>query len=1201
MMLAWGLLGFNRSMRYLVGIMLLVWTVWAQIDGRVTGAVVDSSGGSVPGADVSLILAGGTKPLLTTKTAADGTFYFIGVRPGYFNVAVTAKGFQDFVRKGIAVDAARETVVTQITLALRAEIIDIVVVGAEQAVATANAEISQTVSMEEIRNLPLLDRDPLGAMQLQAGVVYNGNSNTVINGLRTSYSDMTLDGINIQDNYIRDNALDYSPNKPLLSQVREMTLVSSNGNAALSGGATETAFTTPSGTNQIHGEAFWYNRNNAFSANDWFNNQSGVALPFLNQNQLGVSVGGPIQKDKLFYYGTYESVRAHQQQPSDELIPAQTMRDGIFQYRNSAGAVQSVNLLTLRNISIDPVVQNLLNQVPSPDRINSDLLGDGLNSGGYRFNQVANETRDNVTGRMDYTIDMKQAVNGSFSWNRDNSYRPDAENDYSAVPKITNPTHAALLALSWRWTPSSRVTNEVRAGFNLTYAYFLTSQQFGPYILTGMSFADPINEFMPQGRNTDTYVLSDDAAYQRGRHYVQFGFHGQRVKVRSSDDSGVLPVYSLALGSGQTPLTSRNLPGIGAGALGTANGWLATLGGYLDGYGQTFNVTSRTSGFVPGAPFLRHFRMNEYALYATDKWKLAPRLTVTYGLRYTLPGVVDETNSLELQPVFQGGAVATLLNPNTVLDFTGGSYGRPWYHSDKKDFGPNVGVAWDVSGNGKTAVRASYSIFYVNDQSILAPENMLEANAGLQGYAATTGLSGRVGDGIPAIPEPVYQVPLTTAYNFRSSPFNIVGAVDPNLRTPYVQQYSVGIQHEVKGTVYEARYVGNHTVGAYRAFDFNQVNINAGGFLQDFLKAQNNGLLSLRTNGTFNPAYSNAVPGSQPLPAFSLLTGNGGLNANMNRADGNAIYYIQTGQPGELAYYYQTNGYNPRNAVPFFANPDAIAADMLTNFSSASYNSLQLEARHRVRSGLSLTANYSFSKVLSDADGDSQARFQNLLDINNPRLERSRANFDLTHMIKGSGFLELPFGKDHRLHYKPLDRAIGGWTVGAVMTWQPGAPFSITSGYGTLNRAARSYYNTADTTLAGQALFHAVSFHMTGNGPTMVPSSAVNPADGSGAISGIDATPYSGELFFNPPAGNLGTLQKRMFDGPWTFDLDLNLLKQIEISGHHSVELRMMAINALNHATFWSGDQNVNAVPFGIVGGTFFGSRVVEFGLTYKY
>src|SRR6185503_16872024 len=166
-----------------------------------------------------------------------------------------------------------------------------------QGVETTNAEISGTISMESIRNLPILDRDVLSIMQTQPGVIYNGNSTTVINGLRTSYSDVTLDGINVQDNYIRDNALDYLPNKLLMGQVRQMTLVSSNQNAAAAGGATLTALSTPSGTNALHGELFWYNRNSYFAANDWFNNQSGIDKPFLNQNQFGGSLGGPLKKD----------------------------------------------------------------------------------------------------------------------------------------------------------------------------------------------------------------------------------------------------------------------------------------------------------------------------------------------------------------------------------------------------------------------------------------------------------------------------------------------------------------------------------------------------------------------------------------------------------------------------------------------------------------------------------------------------------------------------------------------------------------------------------------------------------------------------------------------------------------------------------------------------------------------------------------
>src|SRR5260370_10703290 len=128
---------------------------------------------------------------------------------------------------------------------------------------------------------------------------------------------MSLDGINIQDNYIRDNAWDYTTNKLRVGQVRQMTLITSNPTAAASGGATETAFSTPSGGNQYHGEVFWYNRNNHFAANDWFNNQAGIGRPFLNQNQFGRHILAPILKDKLFFYPTYDAIRTHQQLPHD--------------------------------------------------------------------------------------------------------------------------------------------------------------------------------------------------------------------------------------------------------------------------------------------------------------------------------------------------------------------------------------------------------------------------------------------------------------------------------------------------------------------------------------------------------------------------------------------------------------------------------------------------------------------------------------------------------------------------------------------------------------------------------------------------------------------------------------------------------------------------------------------------------------------
>ena len=553
------------------------------------------------------------------------------------------------------------------------------------------------------------------------------------------------------------------------------------------------------------------------------------------------------------------------------------------------------------------------------------------------------------------------------------------------------------------------MTNEVRAGFNLTYGYFFSTQDFGPYYFTGEIYSDPVNEFTPQGRTTNTFSLADDAAYQRGRHYIQFGFAGQNVRVRSYDANEVVLSYGLFMGS--AALTTRQLPGISSADLTNANSLLASLGGYVYSDVQKFNVTSRSSGFVPGAPYVRHFRENDYSLYVQDKWKLLPRLTVTLGLRWQLPGVATERDGLTLLPVFTGSVQRTLLSDAT-LDFAGSSVGRPWYQRHFRDFAPNAGLAWDVFGDGKTAVRAGYAISYVNDAEIVAPDNMLEANGGLVRTIYDVGLNERASSVFIPAPPP-FQVPLKASDNYAYDTSSAIGFVDPNLNRPYVQQYSVGIQHDFKGTVVEARYVGNHVVGAYRAFDFNQVQIVQNGFLADFLRAQNNGFLAQKANGAFNPAYNPSISGSQPLTLFPKIDRGGAFQ------DANVLFYLQTGEPGELATYFQTNQINGQ--VNFFQNPNALAADMLTNYSSSSYNSLQLVAHHHFSKGLSIEGNYTYSKVLSDADGDLQVRFQAFLDFNNPKIERSRANFDLNHMIKAYGFYDIPVGAGHRLSYRPLE------------------------------------------------------------------------------------------------------------------------------------------------------------------------------------
>ena len=254
----------------LLALFLLVSSLPAQVEGRISGAVIDPSGSAVPGAKVDLFLPGGHSPVLTTTTTTEGLFRLVGVRAASYDLAIDAAGFRKGTAKGIKVDPGRETSVPAIKLLLGpvTEVVD--VSATAQGVETANAEISTTVTNQQVRNLPILDRDPLALIGTQAGVVYDANNGeTVINGQRSSFSNVTIDGINIQDNFIRTGGLDYTPNLLLLDQVAEFTISTSNAHSSVGGGASQVAFVTPAGTNEFHGSAYWSNRNSALASGDF--------------------------------------------------------------------------------------------------------------------------------------------------------------------------------------------------------------------------------------------------------------------------------------------------------------------------------------------------------------------------------------------------------------------------------------------------------------------------------------------------------------------------------------------------------------------------------------------------------------------------------------------------------------------------------------------------------------------------------------------------------------------------------------------------------------------------------------------------------------------------------------------------------------------------------------------------------------------
>ena len=716
--------------------------------------------------------------------------------------------------------------------------------------------------------------------------------------------------------------------------------------------------------------------------------------------------------------------------------------------------------------------------------------------------------------------------------------RTDLQNNYSLIPDVANDNTVKLFAMSWRFVPTASLTNELRGGFNFAPAVFATNESFPSAIVTGFVFSNPLNTFRAQGRDTNTYNLNDNASWVKGKHFVKFGFSYQTVKTAPYNDAGITPTYSIGLGTGHQGLVGSQFPGgIGASDLVAANNLLASLAGDLTSYTQTFNVTSMNSGYVSGATSLRHFNLDNYGFYVQDNWRVVKNLTLELGLRYEYFTPVRERDNLEIALQSTGSPADTLLNPNGTLNFVNGNL----YNPDKKNFGPRIGFAWDPRGNGKTSIRGGYGIYYVNDEVITTVRNNVETNAGLQATSTNSGLTSFANAPTPVI-VPTFKIPRTNADNYALNSSNAIGYTNPNLRTPYLQSYSFSVQHDFKGTILDIRYVGNHGTKLLRGIDFNQVNITGAGFLADFRRAQSNGLLALAATGRFTPTFNAAIAGSQPLTVFPTLP-SGGLLTNST-----VLTNLQQGEVGTLAQVYQTNGLNGN--INFFPNPNALGANYITNGADSTYNSLQIDARHRTSRGLTMQANYTFSKVLSNSLGDSSNNFEPFLDNATPQAERAPAPFDLRHVFKANGVYDIPLGVGHRFNPKYVGRVIGGWSLGSILVWESGTPFSILSGRGTLNRGARSAQNTANALLGGGALFDLINFRMTGSGPYFISASARGP-DGRG-VSADGTAPFAGQAFANTGAGTLGTLQRRMFNGPRVFNQDISLLKQVQITEHRT-------------------------------------------------
>jgi hypothetical protein len=1190
-------------------------TVLAQSNtGRLVGTVSDSSG-VIPGATIA-IKDNGTSREQTVIASDDGTFTVPQLEVGSYTVSITATGHKTFTANDVKIDVGRQYTLNATLEA--GEISENVTVTAGADILNATTgELSNTVSRRQIQELPLNGRDPTVLIQLQTGTASNGAAGTAINGQRTSFTNITRDGINIQDNFIRANASTFSVQRPTTDDVAEFTLTAQNAGADQGYGASQIQFVTPRGQNEFHGAGFGYNRNSKFAANDFFSNANSVAKPFLNQNQFGGRLGGPILKNKLFFFGSFEHYLIRTQSSELRTILTPSARNGVFTYVDNAGVTRTINLLAIAGTgitSIDPIIQSrILANLPTGG--NSTATGDQRNTTGFAFNQRSNYSRHTYLTRVDYDINSRNTLNGVFSYVNENVLdRNDIDRvfggGFGSAPEVIQPAHRKFLALAYRTTPTAKFTNELRGGLFLSDPVFKRTTGLPAAKLTLPLISSPEVNFENQGRISNTYDLQDTADYQWGNHSLRFGGQAQFFRINNFASFDTVPNYTLGVSNISPALVRSNFPGgISSAQLTNANSLFAILGGIVGTATQTFNVADKSSGYVAGATQRSLYAFENYGFYVSDQWRVSPRLTLNLGLRYDIFTGLREQRGLGLEPVIPNGTnlINALLNPVGTVDFIGHNAGRnQFFNTDKNNFAPIFSFAYtpqfknkflgQLAGDGRTVIRGGFRMSYVNDEFIKAADNAQLGNNGLSTAIPLPTLNARL-NALPAIPTPSFHIPRTFQEDNDQTGFSAIFGINPNIQVPRTVEYSFGIQRELGfQTAIELRYVGGRSNNLWRGTDYNQVDIFNNGFLADFNRARANLLL------TGNPACTSA--GCQTLTVFPNLAATFFGAGVINNA-------LLAGDAGQLAFIYQSNLL--QGDVQLVKNPNAGPVDVLDNTGKYRYNSLQAEIRRRFAQGLYFQANYTFQKTLTDASGVTQTNFEPNLDNADPHLEYARADYDQTHIFNFNGIYELPFGKGQRWLSDGnwTNRLVGGFQFGSIVRLASGAPLTIVDPRGSLNRAARSGRQTPQTSLTKDEIKKLIGVFRTPNGVYFINPSVINPATGR-AAEGYGTTPFAGQVFFNNAPGQTGSLERAFINGPVYINWDASLIKNVQVNERLRFQLRAEVFNVLNRANFGvgvtqnptqfgtTGIFNINSPNFGRFTETF-APRIVQFAARIEF
>lgn len=786
----------TRASWVFVALLLFASLAKAQSTTLLNGSVGDPSGASVSGAKITLTETATGLQRTTTSNSA-GFYEFLELPPGNYQLEANAAGFARFVESGIAL-----VVKSPATINLRLEIgqvaTQVTVEGLAPLINRTDATLGNTIEEDQIAELPIADRNVVQLLSLQAGVAYLGNQLDVtkdtrsgaVNGTRSDQSNVVLDGIGVNDQnngYAFTSVLNVPPDS-----VQEFRVTTANANAdsGYSSGA-QVALVTKSGTNDFHGSAYEYNRNTVFSANDPFLKasqlESGEAnkAPKLLRNVFGATLGGPVKKDRLFFFANYEGRRDAQGSSVLRNVPSASLRAGNLVYlcqRLADGSLDTatcpggtvngvtgvapgyyalgptqIQQMDPEGIGVNQAVLNVLQKYPNAN----ENAGDGSNTLGYRFSSNAAPSFNTYITRVDYRLTSSGSQTLFLRGETQNFNEPGEQQFPGQSAKNTILDDSKGLTVGLTSILSPRLTNDFRWGFVRQGGQNAGASQNPAVLLNGL------DDLVPFTRSTifivPVHQFTDNLNWTRGNHTLQFGTdlffirNNHTSYANSFSDVQTNAVYLNTGGIANTsspldphnninPVTNQPYPAVDGNFGPNYDSATTILMGIFPEGDGIYNFSRNGAALAQGTPIKRRYAFNDYEFFGQDSWRITPRLTVTYGLRWVLEAPPYETNGYQVAPCVQAvGGGCTNQNVADWFKQSGqlASQGMPannagelsfvlggpknngpgLWNWDHKDFSPRLAAAWAPdTGDGwiskifgkkdQFTVRGGYNIMY---------------------------------------------------------------------------------------------------------------------------------------------------------------------------------------------------------------------------------------------------------------------------------------------------------------------------------------------------------------------------------------------------------------------------------------------------------------------------------------------------------